>query len=59
MISSLSILHSLEHPKGFTELSREEKGEGGDRGDLGEKKGESKGERAIKQVITLLSKNEY
>ena len=25
-------------PKRFTELSREEKGEGGDRGDLGEKR---------------------
>ena len=31
-------LHSPEHPKRFTELSREEKGEGGDRGDLREKK---------------------
>ena len=38
MISSLSILHSLEHPKRFTGLSREDKAEGGDRGDLGEKK---------------------
>ena len=38
MISSLSVLHSLEHPKIFTGLSREENGEGGDRGDLGEKK---------------------
>ena len=28
VISSLSILHSLEHTKRFTELSREEKGEG-------------------------------
>ena len=38
-------------------LGREEKGEGGDRGDLGKKKKESqKGERAIKPVITLLSK---
>ena len=27
-----------EHPKRFIGLSREEKGEGGDRGDLGEKK---------------------
>ena len=26
MISSLSVLHSPEHPKRFTELSREEKG---------------------------------
>ena len=31
-------LHSLEHPKRFTEVGREEKEEGGDRGDLGEKK---------------------
>ena len=58
VISSLSVLHSLEHPKRFKELGREEKGEGGDRGDLGEKK-ESKGERALKPVITLLSKNGY
>ena len=38
MISSLSVLDSLEHPKRFIELSREEKGEGRDRGDLGEKR---------------------
>ena len=38
VISSLSVLHSLEHTKRFTELSRYEKGEGGDRGDLVEKK---------------------
>ena len=31
MINSLSVLHSLEYPKRFTELSREERGEGGDR----------------------------
>ena len=31
VISSLSVLHSLEHKKRFTELGREEKGEGGDR----------------------------
>ena len=36
MINSLSVLHSPEHPERFTELSREEKGEGGNRGDLGE-----------------------
>ena len=59
MISALSVIHSLEHPKRLTELSREVKWEGGDRGDLGEEKGESKGERAIKPVITLLSKNVY
>ena len=59
MISSLSVLHSPEHPKTFTELSREEKGEGGDRGDLGKKKESQQGERVIKLVITLLSKNGY
>ena len=32
VISSLSVLHCLEHTKRFTELGREEKGEGGDRG---------------------------
>ena len=37
-----------------SELGREEKREGGDRGDLGEKKESQKGERAIKPVITLL-----
>ena len=59
MISSPSFLHSLEHPKRFTELGRAEKWEGGGRGDLGDKKESQKGERAIKPVITLLSKNEY
>ena len=59
MISYLSVLRSLEHPQRFTELGREEKGEGGDRGDLGEKKESQKGERAVKPVITLLSKNGY
>ena len=39
-----------------TELGREEKWEGGDRGDLGEKKESQKGERVIKPIITLLSK---
>ena len=40
-------------------MGREEKVEGGDRGDLEEKKESQKGERAIKPVITLLSKNGY
>jgi len=40
-------------------LGREEKGEGGDRGDLEEKKESQKGERAIKPVITLLNKKVY
>ena len=58
VISSLSVLHRLEHTKRFTELGREEKGEGGDRGDLVEKKESSKRERAVKPVISLTSKNE-
>ena len=58
-ISSLSVLHSPEHINRFTDLGREEKGERGDRGDLGEKKESQKGERAIKPVIRLLSKNGY
>ena len=34
VISSLSVLHCPEHTKRFTELGKEEKGEGIDRGDL-------------------------
>ena len=59
VISSLSVLHSPEHTKRFTELGREEKGVGGDRGDLVEKKESQKGERAIRPVILLPSKNGY
>ena len=59
VITSLSVLHSLEHTKRFIDLGREEKGEGVNRGDLGEKKESQKGERAIKPVITLLNKNGY
>ena len=44
VISSLSVLHSWEHPGRFTEFSREEKGEGGDRSDLGEKRENQRGE---------------
>ena len=44
VISSLCVLHHPEHTKRFTELGREEKGEGGDRGDLVEEK-ESQRER--------------
>ena len=51
VISSLSVLHCLEHTKKFTELGREEKEEGGDRGDLVGEKESQKGERAIKPVI--------
>ena len=59
VISSLSVLHHLEHTKRFIDLGREEKGEGGDRGDLVEKKESPKGERAVKPVISLPSKNGY
>ena len=59
VISSLSVLHILEHTKRFTELGREGKGEGGDRGDLVEKKESPKGERAIQPVISFPSKNGY
>ena len=40
-------------------MGREEKGEGGDRGDLVKKKESPKGERAVKTVISLPGKNEY
>ena len=59
VISSLSVLHSLEHTKRFTELGREEKGQGGDRGDLVEEKESQMGERPIRSVILLPSKNGY
>ena len=59
MICSLSVLHHLEHTKRFTKLGREEKGEGRDRGDLVKQKESPKGERAVKTVISLPSKNEY
>ena len=48
-ISSLSVLHSPEHTKRFTELGREEKGEAEDRGDLVEKKESQKRERTSGQ----------
>ena len=59
VISSLSVLRHPKHTKRFTELGREEKGEGGDRGDLVEKKESPKGERVVKPVISLPSKNGY
>ena len=59
VISSLGVLHNPEHTKRFTELGREDKGEGGDRGDLVEKKENPKGERAVKPVISLPSKNGF
>ena len=57
--SSLSVLHRPEHTKRFTELAKEAKREGGDRGDLVEKKESPNGERAVKPVILLPSKNGY
>ena len=59
VVSFLSVLYSPEHTVRFTELSKEEKWEGGDRGDLVEKNESQKGERAIKPIITLPSKNGY
>ena len=49
----------LRTPKRFTELGRVEKEEGGDRGNLVEKKESPKRERAVKSVISLPSKNGY
>ena len=43
----------------FTELGREEKEEGGDRGNLVETKESPKEERVVKPVILLSSKNGY
>ena len=40
-------------------MGREEKEEGGDRGDLVEKKVSPKGERAVKPAISLPSKTGY
>ena len=59
VISSLSVLHHLEHTKRFTELGIEEKGEEGDRADLVEKKESPKEERAVKPVMSLSNKNGY
>ena len=59
VISSLSVVHSQEHTKRFTELCREEKGEWGDKGNLVEKRKSPKGEKAVRPVISLLSKCGY
>ena len=48
-----NVFHSPEYPKRFKELGREEKGDGGDRGDLMGKNESQKGEREIKPVISL------
>ena len=49
----------LGTPKEIHRVGREAKGEGGDRGDLVEKKESPKGKRAVKPVILLPSKNGY
>ena len=45
--------------KEFHRVGREEKGEGGDRGDLVERKESQKEEKATRPVISLPSKNGY
>ena len=59
VISSLSVLPSPEHTKRFTDLGREQKGEGGVRGNLMKKKESPKWERAFKPVISFPSENGY
>ena len=49
VVSSLSVLHSPEHPERFTELSREEKGKGEDIGDLWERRESQKGREQSSQ----------
>ena len=56
---SPSVLHSLEHTKRFTELVREEKAKGRDRGDLVEKKESPNRERAVRPLNLLPNKNGY
>ena len=57
-MSSLSV-STVWNTQRFTELGREEKGEGGDRGNLVEKKESPKEERVVKPVISLSSENGY
>ena len=49
VISSLSVLHSPKHTKRFTELGREEKGEGGDRGTWWRKRRVQSGREKVSQ----------
>ena len=49
VISSLSVLHSPKYTKRFTELGREEKGEGGDRGKLARKRRVQRGREQSSQ----------
>ena len=50
---------TIQNTQRFTEFSREEKGEGGDRSNLVEKKESPKRERAVRPVISLPNKNGY
>ena len=52
------ILPHLEHTE-IHRVGQRREGEGGDRGDLVEKKESPKEERAVKPVISLSSKNGY
>ena len=51
------MLSTVWNTQRFTELDREEKWEGGDRGNMVEKKESPKRERAVKPVTSLPSKN--
>jgi len=53
------VFSTIWNTQRFTELGREEKGEGGDKGNLVEKKESPKRERAAKPVISLPSENGY
>ena len=54
-----STVHNTQRDSQSWVKRREEKGEGGDRGNLVEKKESPKGERTIRPVISLPSKNGY
>ena len=51
--NQFQVFFKAQNTQRFTELGREDKGEGGDRGDLVEEKESPKGERAIQPVISL------
>ena len=53
------VFSTIQNTQRDSELGKEEKGEGRDRGDLVEKKESPKRERAVKPVISLPSKNGY
>ena len=53
------MISTIWNTKGFTELGREEKAEGRDRGELVDKEESPKAVRAVKPVISCPSKNRY